>query len=176
MICPKCGAKYPTDVDFCVKCGKVFESKIVDFYAKGDVSPYMSIYVSGRDFFYSLFYLLLPISYPILKGLYFDGINGLLILLFNTKVVPILLNASGAFAIPFQLLTILLSLIYYINNIIHYGTKIRENAYYRIQKVRRDNDKVSNEELEMLLKKDAKNKYLWFFLSFPIVIFLLIFI
>ncbi len=181
MKCSKCGTKYNSDVKYCVRCGYLFPSNDVERLTNDSVDGFIEVYFRNSEVRFHIHricipYIFFPISYPLLKGMWYEAINSLLVLLWNLIMIPLVLKYSGPFGIMFCLVSILFSFAYYFYNVFKFNDKRIEDAFYRVNRIRRDNPKASVEELYELMREDAKNHVLIFALSIPAVIFLLIFI
>lgn len=181
MKCSKCGANYSSDTKYCLRCGYLFPSNDVERLSDDSVDGFIEIYFRNSEVGFHvaricLPYALFPVSYPLLKGMWYEAINSLLVLMWNRIMIPLVLRYSGPFGIMFCIVSLLFSVAYYFNNVFKYNDKRIEDAFYRISRIRRDNPKASVEELTKLMEKDAKNHWIPFIVSFPVVIFLLIFV
>lgn len=181
MKCTKCGANYSGDVKYCLRCGYLFPSNDVERLSDDSVDGFIEIYFRNSEVGFHIQricipYALFPISYPLLKGMWYEAINSLLVLMWNWIMIPLVLKYSGPFGFMFCLVSLLFSIAYYFSNVFKFNNKRIEDAFHRINRIRRDNPKASLEELEDLMKKDAKDHIVIFCLSFPALIFLLIFV
>ena len=181
MKCSKCGANYSGDVKYCLRCGYLFPSNDVERLSDDSVDGFIEIYFRNSEVGFHIQricipYALFPISYPLLKGMWYEAINSLLVLMWNWIMIPLVLKYSGPFGFMFCLVSLLFSIAYYFSNVFKFNNKRIEDAFHRINRIRRDNPKASLEELEDLMKKDAKDHVIIFALSFPALIFLLIFV
>ena len=181
MKCTKCGANYSSDTKYCLRCGYLFPSNDVERLTNDSVDGFIEIYFRNSEVGFHiericLPYALFPISYPLLKGMWFESIYALLILLWNRIMIPLVLKFTGPFGALFCLFSVVFSIAYYFYNVFKFNDKRIEDAFYIINRIKRDNPKASVEELSKLMKEDAKNRWIPFIVSFPVVIFLLIFV
>jgi len=165
-------------MEYCTRCGTLFKSDEVDKIASilsvdGYLHYYFKEYARGDSLKkLSLRYLLLPFNIPFLDHLPFTSINLMLIVMHALFALVVLWKYSGPFAALYILVSILLVPVYYIYNIFTYNKKRLDNAFIRINKIKRDNKEEVVDDLCII---DGKGNRLVFFLSFlfvPVIQFL----
>ncbi len=178
MICPKCGSTQQDYMEYCTRCGTLFKSDEVDKIASklsvdGYLHYYFKEYARGDALKkLSLRYLLLPFNIPFLDHMPFTSINLMLIVMHALFALVVLWKYSGPFAALYILVSILLIPVYYIYNIFTYNKKRLDNAFTRINKIKRDNPE---DKVDELCTEDGKGNRLVFWLSFlfvPVILFL----
>lgn len=179
MICPKCNANLTINSDFCPRCGHLFENEKVKKIISESVTDYIDIYFPQKKIGLHLDricipYIFFPISYPILKGMYYDGLNAFLILMLCRYGVPLIQDLSGAFGFYACFFIIIGGIVFYFYNIFTFNNKRIEDAYFRINKIKRENSEASTEDFIKLCEKDSKNHIFLFIISFIVTIVLLL--
>ena len=179
MICPKCNANLTYKSDFCPRCGYLFENSKVKKIIEESVTDYIEIYFPQNKIGphierLCIPYIFFPISYPLLVGMYYEGLNSFLILLALKYGIPLIIELSSIFGFMACLFIIVSAIAFYIYNIMNFNSKRVEDAYFRINKIKRENEKASNDEFTKLLKKDAKGHIFLFVVSLIITIVLII--
>ena len=179
MICPKCNANLTYKSDFCPRCGHLFENAKVKKIIEESVTDYIEIYFPQNKIGphierLCIPYIFFPVSYPLLIGMPFEALNSFLILMLIRYGVPLIIKLSSIFGFMACLFIIVSGIVYYIYNIMNFNSKRVEDAYFRINKIKRENENASNEEYTSLLKKDAKSHIFLFVASLIITIVLII--
>ena len=174
MICPNCQCNISDDSEYCVRCGKLFRTDIVDKIADNtSVDGYIEHYISEMEkgknpANVSIIYTLLPLNIPYLYKLPFTGINLLLFILHFIFACRFFGDKAGVFSVPYIMGSLAMAVVYYIYNIFHFNKERVNNATIRIMRIQRDNSDKSVEEIDKLCVIDGKKDYKMFFLSFAI--------
>ena len=165
MECPKCNSKYKGKLNFCPKCGYLFDSKIVDSYSSAHLSYYLETYINNNfesNGFPKVYYLLFGWFYAITKKMYRTTLYLLfwfLLLLFSIKhwtdvlLIFIRLYPVGVFIIIFF---VVLFVKYYITLL----TKcINNDILIKCKKILKNVENDNQELINNLIKDDNKNNY-----------------
>ena len=176
MICPKCNSKFKGHLNFCPKCGYLFNNKVVDNYSEAFMSYYLEPYINNNfepNGFPKMYYLIVGWFYAIMKKMYRTTLYLLfwfLLLLYSIKhwsdilLIFIKLYPTGIFIIIFF---VVLFVKYYITLL---TTFINKDIIYKCRKIiKNENDK---EKINKLIIKDTKNDYM--LLSISIIITIII--
>ena len=172
MICPNCQCNISDDSEYCVRCGKLFRTDIVDKITdKTSVDGYLGHYISeikkgNNPRWVSFLYLLLPLNIPYLYKLPFIGINLLLFILHFMFACRFFGDKAGVFSVPYILGSLAMVVVYYIYNIFKFNNERVNNATIRIMRIQRDNSDKTEEEIEKLCIIDGKGDTKMFILSF----------
>ena len=172
MICPNCQCNISDDSEYCVRCGKLFRTDIVDKITdKTSVDGYLGHYISeikkgNNPRWVSFLYLLLPLNIPYLYKLPFIGINLLLFILHFMFAFRFFGDKAGVFSVPYILGSLAMVVVYYIYNIFKFNNERVNNATIRIMRIQRDNSDKTEEEIEKLCIIDGKGDTKMFILSF----------
>lgn len=165
MKCPNCNVTLPKDSKYCPRCGLLFDSDDVKKFSEIFNTDFLDIYFPNKKVIFhidrlSIGYALFTYLYAIYKKMYKIAINSFLVQIFIYAVYVFgskyFVKSFGAMFYPimFTIIGLLAIYFYYIFN---FDRLLIENRTFKVNKILRENEGKSKEELIAIMENDSKN-------------------
>lgn len=181
MNCPKCNVNLSDESKYCPRCGLLFESNDVKKYSSLFNVDFLEIYFPFKELKFhidrvSIGYALFTYFYAIYKKMYGIAIISFIIQFFlylYLQFIGDIGNAAVSIFIPTAF--IIMGAIYvYFHYIFSYDRLLIENRTLRINKILRENEDKSKEEIVKIMEEDSKNDLKGLIIAISIVVVLIL--
>lgn len=181
MYCPNCHVHLTKGSKYCPRCGVLFQSDDVEKYTKMFDRDLLEIYFPNNSVGIhfnriSIWYLLFGPFYTLYKKMYKETfisfINLFMFITFYNSSIDMIMNFNGFnfFLIVAILIIPILVFFYYLFNI---NDILVEKKKIRLNKIIKNNQDKSKEELVKIIEKDAMGNIVGVLITF-IILFIII--
>lgn len=178
MICPSCHVNLTKGSKYCPRCGLLFQSDDVEKYTKMFDRDLLEIYFPNNSVGIhfnriSIWYLLFGPLYALYKKMYKETvisfINMLLFMYAYLNGIFLIIDYNGfnLFLITAVLIVPVLIFFYYV---FHLNDILVENKIMRLNKIIKNNQDKSKEELIKIIEKDARGNIVGVLISIVLIL------